>query len=154
MDDQVSKKKILIVDDLRQNIDVLRDIFSDYVRMVALDGEQAIKIATSKNPPDLILLDVMMPGLDGFEVCKRLKEDPRTNDIPIIFVTAKKEATDEAFGLSLGAIDYIIKPFNVDVIQNRVKNHLLQKNYQDRLKKHIQELTAQIESLKKSGQAD
>lgn len=146
MNDLLSKQKILIVDDLRQNIDVLRDIFSDYVRMVALNGEQAIKIATSRNPPDLILLDIMMPGLDGFEVCKKLKADPQTQDIPIIFVTAKKEATDETYGLSLGASDYIIKPFNVDVIRQRVYNHLLQKIHQDGLKKRIQELTAQIES--------
>ncbi|MBF0126160.1 MAG: response regulator [Magnetococcales bacterium] len=147
MDDPLWKQKILIVDDLRQNIDVLRDIFSDYVRMVALNGEQALKIAASRNPPDLILLDIMMPGLDGFEVCKRLKADPQTRDIPVIFVTAKKETADEAYGLSLGAIDYIIKPFSVDVIRQRVHNHLEQKLRQDGLKNRIQELSERLDAL-------
>ncbi|MBF0428145.1 MAG: response regulator [Magnetococcales bacterium] len=147
MDNLQTKRKILFVDDMRQNIDVLRDIFSDYVRMVALNGEHALKIAASRNPPDLILLDIMMPDIDGFEVCRRLKADEQTKHIPVIFVTAKKEASDEALGLSLGAVDYIIKPFNVDVIRQRVKVHLAQKDLLDGLKEQIQQLNARLFSL-------
>ncbi|MBF0125823.1 MAG: response regulator [Magnetococcales bacterium] len=119
-----SKPRILIVDDSQSGIDMLRDLFSSYVRLIAMNGEQALRLAASDKPPDLILLDVMMPDMDGFEVCKRLKANPATQEIPVIFVTAKGEAADERHGLSLGAVDYIVKPCNVDVIRQRAEHHL------------------------------
>ncbi len=119
------KQKILIVDDERFNINMLVEILeSDYETRVAKNGEQALKRARSSNPPDLILLDVMMPDMDGYEVCRRLKADPATRDIPVIFVTAKSEESDELEGLKLGAVDYITKPLSLPIVQNRVRLHL------------------------------
>ncbi len=117
--------KVLIVDDTPENIDVLGEILRPYYkRSVALDGEKALKIAKSETPPDLVLLDVMMPGIDGYEVCRRLKDDKRTSDIPVIFVTAKGEVNDETRGFELGAVDYITKPVSPPLVLARVKAHL------------------------------
>ncbi len=96
----------------------------DYEIKAALNGEKALKIAGSENPPDIILLDIEMPGMDGYEVCRRLKADPQTRDIPIIFVTAKSDESDETKGLEIGAVDYITKPFSPPIVQARVKTHL------------------------------
>lgn len=116
---------ILVVDDAPENIDVLVGILKpNYSLKVARDGEMAIKIANIQPRPDLILLDVMMPGIDGYETCKRLKLDIATRDIPIIFITAKISVEDEARGLSLGAVDYIAKPVNPAIVMQRVKTHL------------------------------
>ena len=93
-----------------------------------------MEIATSENRPDLILLDIMMPGMDGFEVCERLKSNPITADIPVIFVTALNEMEDEAKGLDVGAIDYIRKPFSLPIVAARVKNHLELKQHRDLLR--------------------
>jgi PleD family two-component response regulator len=118
------KNRILIVDDQPDNIDVLTNILKDlYILMAATNGEKALKMV-SKYHPDLILLDIMMPEMDGYELCRSLKSDNRTSNIPIIFVTGMGEAEDEAFGLQLGAVDYIAKPFNHLVVQARVKTHL------------------------------
>ena len=117
--------KVLIVDDTPENIDVLGEILRPhYKRSVALDGEKALKIARSDSPPDLVLLDIMMPGIDGYEVCRRLKEDKRTCDIPVIFVTAKGEVDDETMGFDLGAVDYITKPVSPPLVLARVRAHL------------------------------
>ena len=89
MNEQIKNQKILIVDDTPENIDVLVDVLSDYKRSVATNGEKALQIAGSDNPPDLILLDIMMPGMDGYEVCRHLKESQISKDIPVIFLTAK-----------------------------------------------------------------
>ena len=124
MNDTIYHQKILIVDDTPENIDVLGGVLSQYKRIVALNGEKALQRALSKNPPDLILLDIMMPGMDGYEVCRRLKADERTRDIPVIFVTAKGEVEDETQGFELGAVDYIIKPISPSIVQARVKTHL------------------------------
>jgi putative two-component system response regulator len=116
---------ILVVDDAPENIDVLVGILKpSYQLKVARDGEMAIKIANIRPRPDLILLDVMMPGIDGYETCKRLKLDLVTRDIPIIFVTAKISVEDEARGLSLGAVDYIAKPVTPAIVMQRVRTHL------------------------------
>ena len=88
MDEPLENQRILIVDDTPENIDVLIEVLSDYKRSVATSGEKALRIARSENPPDLILLDIMMPGMDGYEVCQRLKSDEKTKAIPIIFLTA------------------------------------------------------------------
>ncbi|MDC1067581.1 response regulator [Candidatus Kapabacteria bacterium] len=115
--------RILIVDDTPENIDVLGNILKDYKKSVALNGKKAIKIANEKSP-DLILLDIMMPGMDGFEVCKILKVNPKTKDIPIIFITAKNQVEDETKGLELGAVDFISKPISPPSVLARVKTHL------------------------------
>ncbi len=89
MEQKPPRKRVLLVDDEPINITILRETLEPYERMVALNGKQALKVARSSNPPDLILLDIMMPGMDGYEVCKQLKADQKTRDIPIIFITAK-----------------------------------------------------------------
>ncbi len=116
--------KIFVVDDTETNIDILLETLGEiYDVSVALDGVTALEDIPGRHP-DLILLDVMMPELDGYEVCRRLKQDPETRDIPVIFVTAKQETEDETYGLELGAVDYITKPFSPAVVLARVRTHL------------------------------
>jgi sigma-B regulation protein RsbU (phosphoserine phosphatase) len=120
-----AKPRILIVDDERLNINVLADLLKpDYKIMAAISGEQALKAAGGAAPPDLILLDIMMPEMDGYEVCRRLKEDPETRDIPVMFVTAMGQEEDETKGLGLGAVDFITKPIIPAVVQARVRSHV------------------------------
>lgn len=115
---------ILIVDDEKSNIDVLNEILkSDYKIYIAKSGIDAIKRANT-NKPDLILLDIIMPGMNGFEVLTTLKEDDRTRDIPIIFITGLNSVDDEEKGFLLGAVDYITKPFNNSIVKARIKTHL------------------------------
>ena len=119
------KHTILIVDDTQENILLLSEVLeSDYLTKAAINGERALKIARSAEPPDLVLLDVMMPGMSGYEVCKSLKENPDTRRIPVIFVTAMNEVDDETKGLELGAVDYITKPISPSIVKARVKAHL------------------------------
>ncbi|MBI5248637.1 MAG: SpoIIE family protein phosphatase [Desulfomonile tiedjei] len=126
------KNKILIVDDTPENIQVLMETLKDrYAIVAAINGEKALKIAATEPRPDLILLDIMMPGMDGYEVCRRLKADEQLLDIPIIFVTAKTEVEDETLGFELGAVDYITKPFSIPVVKARVKAHLDLKRLRD-----------------------
>lgn len=116
---------VLVVDDIPGNIEIIAEILQPmYEIKVALNGKKALKIAASKTPPDLILLDIMMPGIDGFEVCKRLKSDQNTKNIPIIFITAKNEFIDEEKGLAIGAVDFLSKPVNPSIVKARVENHL------------------------------
>jgi putative two-component system response regulator len=116
---------ILVVDDNSENLTVLSTVLRpDHRVRVASDGPKALEIAESDDPPDLILLDVMMPGMSGFEVCAELKANPRTRHIPVIFVTALGQADDERHGLALGAIDYITKPITPSLVSARVRNHL------------------------------
>jgi diguanylate cyclase (GGDEF)-like protein len=118
------KPKLLVVDDAPANIRVLRNLLLDEARVLfATSGRDALVTARSEQP-DLILLDVMMPDMDGYEVCRALKADPATRDLPVIFVTGLTEATDETRGLEAGAIDYITKPFVPAVVRMRVRNHL------------------------------
>lgn len=115
---------ILIVDDAPANIQILANALKDHYHIrVANNGLRALDVAQT-TLPDLILLDVMMPELDGYEVCRRLKDDPRTNTIPVIFVTARGEIEDEMRGLDLGAVDYITKPFNLAILHARVRTHI------------------------------
>ena len=119
------QQKILVVDDERLNINVLVDLLKpDYKMMAAKNGEQALKAVKVANPPDLILLDIMMPEMDGYEVCRRLKAEEATRDIPVIFVTAMGETSDETKGLEVGAVDYLTKPISPPIVQARVKTHL------------------------------
>ncbi|TLS67217.1 response regulator [Mariprofundus erugo] len=116
---------ILVVDDTPENIDVLRGILKGkYKVKVAINGMQALKLCASDHLPDLILLDVMMPGMDGYEVCRRLKADPRSEGIPVIFVTAKNETRDEIQGFDVGGVDYISKPVTPAIVLARVATHL------------------------------
>lgn len=125
MNPLLPKQSILVVDDTPENIDLLSDILgTDYRIRVATSGEKALKIAYSDEPPDLILLDIMMPGLSGFEICRRLKCNPDRRRIPVIFVTAMTNVEDERQGLELGAVDYITKPISPPIVQARVRTHL------------------------------
>lgn len=127
---------VLVVDDIPENLDILIENFrdEDIEILVALHGKDALRLV-KEHKPDLVLLDIMMPGLSGYEVCKQLKANPELSDIPIIFITAMDEMDDEAFGLSLGAIDYITKPFSVPILKARVRNHLELKMKTDLLAK-------------------
>jgi CheY-like chemotaxis protein/serine phosphatase RsbU (regulator of sigma subunit) len=119
-----TKSTILVVDDTPDNISVLRSILgTDYAIKIANSGRLALEIAATQ-PPDLILLDIMMPEMDGYEVCKHLKADPLTRPIPVIFVTAKTETGDEVQGLALGAVDYLTKPVVPAIVKARVNTHL------------------------------
>ncbi len=118
------KQRILIVDDMPTNIKIIGDALrADYAIMVARDGEKALQIAKEQTP-DLILLDIMMPVMDGYAVCRQLKADNATKNIPVIFITAKNQSEDELQGLELGAVDYITKPFHLPVVKARVRTQL------------------------------
>ncbi|AMK77522.1 MULTISPECIES: diguanylate cyclase domain-containing protein [Methylomonas] len=134
MTTEVSKPLILIVDDTPTNIQVLAENLIDEYRIkVAVSGEAALEAIERQGAPDLILLDVMIPGMDGYEVCRRLKSDPQTAAIPVIFVTAMNAATNEEYGLNLGAMDYITKPFYLPVVKARIRNHIRLKQMTDML---------------------
>ncbi len=153
-----SKANILIIDDEKTYIDLLAGILSDrYSIVVAKSGEQALKRLQPKNLPDLILLDIMMPEMDGYEVCKRLKANKTTHDIPVIFLTAMTDSEDEQKGLEIGAIDYISKPVSPPILISRVQNHLRLKEVNDLLKqqneildKMVQERTQQLSQINQS----
>lgn len=123
---------ILIVDDSPMNIKVLGETLkSTYKIRIATDGRKALEIARSTPAPDLILLDIIMPGMDGYEVCRKLQSDHSTKNIPIIFVTSMDEEKDETKGLELGAVDYITKPFSLPIVQARLKTHIELKQHRD-----------------------
>ena len=127
------KATVLAVDDTPENLDVVKGILGDdYQVKVAINGHIALKIAQAQ-APDLILLDIMMPEIDGYEVCRQLKSNPATQAIPVIFLTAKGETSDEAEGFALGAADYILKPVNPPLLKARVKTHLALKQNMDEL---------------------
>lgn len=134
LDSTHGKPKLLIVDDQPINIQVMHQVFgADYQVFMATNGEQALTLCKA-NPPDLVLLDVVMPGMDGFEVCTQLKANPDTRNIPVIFVTAHSDAAQETHGLSVGAVDFISKPVNPAVVRARVKTHLTLKFQSDILR--------------------
>lgn len=138
--------RILVVDDVPDNIQILVETLrDDFTVIAATNGYKALQLARKTPPPDLVLLDVMMPGIDGFEVCARLKSEADTSDIPVIFVTALSDAGNEAEGLALGAVDYITKPINASLVKARINNQLELKRHRD----HLQELVAErTEELK------
>ena len=137
LDDTHGKPKLLVVDDQPINIQVMYQAFSgDCQVFMATSGEQALTICKN-NPPDLILLDVVMPGMDGFEVCTRLKADEATRNIPVMFVTAHTDSAQETHGLSIGAVDFIAKPVNPAVVRARVKTQLTLKFQSDLLRKLV-----------------
>jgi diguanylate cyclase (GGDEF)-like protein len=125
---------VLVVDDEPQNVRLLGQLLrEEHEVIIATNGAEALRRADSEHPPDLILLDVMMPGMDGWDVCRELKTNPVTAGIPIIFVTARDDVTDEAKGLAAGAVDYITKPFSPEIVRARVRTHLTLKSQADRL---------------------
>ncbi|MBF0147578.1 MAG: diguanylate cyclase [Magnetococcales bacterium] len=138
-----NRMTLLLVDDEPFNLHLLQELLEpDYDLLLAKNGEQALQRVRTVPPPDLILLDIMMPGVDGYQVLERLQADPITQKIPVIFITAMGEVADEAKGLSLGAVDYISKPISLAIVEARVKTHLA-------LRKSmvvLQELNAQLES--------
>ncbi|MCG9728291.1 two-component system response regulator [Shewanella sp. Isolate13] len=144
----MDKATILVVDDTPENIDILVGILGrDYRVKVAIDGPKALALA-SKTTPDLILLDVMMPGMNGYEVCKRLKQEPLTSHIPVIFVTALTEVADETQGFELGAVDYITKPVSAPVVKARVKTHLALYDQKRLLEQEVKARTKELEETR------
>jgi putative two-component system response regulator len=143
--EQKSIDSILLVDDNTTNLQLLRETLDGfgYRLLVAKDGKTALNIS-QKTDPSLILLDIMMPEMDGYEVCKRLKADEKTRQIPVIFLTALSDEDDEAAGLSLGAVDYIAKPFNPELVRARVRVHLELKRYRDHLERLVAERTKRL----------
>lgn len=118
------RQKLLIVDDISINIEVLNEALEDeYEVLFATHGSDALELAVNERP-DLILLDIMMPEIDGYEVCAQLKKKDCTKNIPVIFITSKSDEEDETKGLKVGAIDYIIKPFSIPIVKARVRNHM------------------------------
>jgi putative two-component system response regulator len=141
-------ESILIVDDVSLNIDVLSAILSPHYRVLSAgSGAEALEIC-QRDPPSLLLLDVMMPGMDGHAVCQHLKSDLRTRDIPVIFLTALSDARDEAFGLSLGAVDYLHKPCNSAIVLQRVRIHLDLHNQNLALEAKVKARTRQLEETR------
>ena len=143
------KDIVLVVDDTPENIDVLLGVLgTEYIVKASRNGEKALKIARGEDPPDIILLDIMMPEMDGYQVCKRLKEDDATKDIPVIFITAKTAEEDEIKGFEIGGVDYITKPISPPVVLARVRAHLalmrekqlLQENL--RLREDVEQITS------------
>ena len=147
----MADKTILIVDDTPANIAAALAILKDQYRTkVATSGAKALEHAGAADKPDLILLDVTMPEMDGYEVCARLKADPKTAAIPVVFLTARTEAEDEAKGFELGSVDYIHKPFNPTVVRARVQTHLLLRDTLKQIEERnaaLDEKTRMLESL-------
>ena len=139
------KQNILVVDDTPENIDLLTEVLCDEYRIrVATSGEKALKIVYSDEPPDLILLDIMMPGLSGLEICRRLKANPDRRRIPVIFVTAMSSVADEERGLQLGAVDYITKPISPPIVRARVRTHLALYDQSRELERMVRQRTEEL----------
>lgn len=146
----MERQRVLVVDDTPENIDVLKGILSEHYSIrAATNGPLALKLV-DKQPPDLILLDVMMPEMDGYEVCRRLKSNPASAHIPVIFVTAKIETEDEQTGFDVGAVDYITKPVNPALVTARVSTHLALANQQRTCQRQVLERTAELQAQQKA----
>ena len=146
---ELLRPTILVVDDTPANIDVLNGILQDeYTVRAATSGEKALAIARASPPPDLILLDVMMPATDGYEVCSRLKADYSTQRIPIIFCTAMDEIGDETRGFELGAVDYITKPLSPAIVRSRVRTHLQLYDQKRQLIEMVKQRTRELEETR------
>jgi putative two-component system response regulator len=153
--EQARRHTILIVDDAAENVALMSSVLkASYRTKVAREGETALRLSSMDGSPDLILLDVMMPGMDGYEVCRRLKANPKTADIPVIFITARSDIDDEQRGLDLGAVDYITKPISPPILAARVRTHLRLKSMRDFLRdksefleQEVQQRTRQISAI-------
>ncbi|MBU0991998.1 MAG: response regulator [Proteobacteria bacterium] len=141
----MTKHLILIVDDVPQNIAILKEALQDeYDLAGAISGKTAIEYL-QKEKPDLILLDIMMPEMDGYEVCKKIKKMENLKDIPVIYITALNEIGNKTKGFETGAVDYISKPFEIEEVKSRIRLHIELKKYRDRLKKLVEEKTRHLE---------
>ena len=144
--DCTERATILVVDDLPENLALMNNLLKhDYKVKIANRAGQALEIAASDPPPNLILLDIIMPDMTGYEVCRQLKRDPRTRNIPVIFLTARSEVEDEKKGLELGAVDYITKPISPAIVMARVRNHLALKTMADGLRDQNDKLEMRVE---------
>lgn len=149
---EATKQTLLIVDDSPQTLSILVDILNGHYRgIVAKSGEKALELA-AKNRPDLVLLDVIMPGMDGYAVCKALKADPATRDIPVIFITVLGEEDDETQGFELGAVDYITKPFSPAIVRARIQTHLELKRHRDELEQLVEARTQAMEQAMRAAE--
>ena len=143
--ESLSKPQVLVVDDTPDNLALMSDLLRDTCKVrVANSGERALRLLGNGPPPDLILLDIMMPGMDGYAVIRALKANPQTRDIPVLFLTAKSEVEDERIGLELGAVDYLTKPVSHAILQARVKIHLALKAQADFLRDKSAFLEAEV----------
>jgi serine phosphatase RsbU (regulator of sigma subunit) len=143
------EKTVLVVDDAPANIRVVNEILHEtYKVRIATNGAKALDLAAAAPAPDLILLDVMMPGMDGYEVCAHLKADPATRDIPVIFLTGQTDISDETRGLRAGAVDYIHKPFSPAVVAARVETHLALREARDQLARQLAAIRSELETAR------
>jgi len=148
------QKLILVVDDTPLNISVITGALKDtYRTKVATSGAKALAIAMADEKPDLILLDVMMPEMDGYEVCRRLKADPMTREIPVIFLTAQTEAEDETRGFQVGAVDYVHKPFSPAVVKARVHTHIVLRETREKLAQQLLAIQKELETARQIQQS-
>ena len=150
-----ARQTVMVVDDTASNLMLMNDLLQDrYIVRVASSGARALNIANSNKAPDLILLDIMMPEMDGYEVCRQLKAHPATRDIPVIFLTARTEECDEQMGFDLGAVDYIAKPISPAIVLSRIKTHLALKasadvlwDRNDHLEREVQRRMAELRDV-------
>src|SRR5262249_8649163 len=143
------QKLILVVDDTPLNISVITGALKDtYKTKVATNGAKALAIAAADEKPDLILLDVMMPGVGGYEVCWRWKADPMTREIPVIFLAAQTGAEDETRGFQVGAVDYVHKPFSPAVVKARVHTHLVLRETREKLAQQLLTIQKELETAR------
>jgi phosphoserine phosphatase RsbU/P len=143
------KKTVLLVDDAPANIQVVNAILKDIYKIrIATSGAKALELAKATPPPDLILLDVMMPEMDGYEVCSRLKKESLTRDIPVIFLTGQTQIEEETRGFEVGAVDYIHKPFSPAVVMARVQTHLVLRGIREQLTLQLQTIQKELETAR------
>ncbi|MBF0620367.1 MAG: two-component system response regulator [Magnetococcales bacterium] len=141
-----NKPKVLIVDDIAENLQILMGTLKDDFSVIAAkNGETALRLANTNPKPDAILLDIMMPGMDGYEVCLKLKANPDTWDIPVLFVTALDQMDDEARGLTVGAVDFITKPFQPELVRARVQSQIELKQHKNQLEELVKQRTAELQ---------
>jgi sigma-B regulation protein RsbU (phosphoserine phosphatase) len=149
MNEADQRKTVLVVDDAPANIQIVTSILKDIYKIrVATNGAKALALAKDAPPPDLVLLDVMMPQMDGYEVCSRLKADPETRDIPVIFLTGQTEIEDETRGFEVGAVDYIHKPFSPAVVKARVHTHLVLRGIREQLALQLLTIQKELETAR------
>jgi putative two-component system response regulator len=149
---------LLVVDDAPENLQILSALLKGRYRVkLANSGERALRLLQDDPLPDLVLLDVMMPGIDGYEVCRRIKGDPRTASLPVVFVTSRTETADEAIGLELGAVDYITKPISPAITLSRIRTHVTMKRAADKerlrgdeLEREVRERTESLSALQEA----
>lgn len=143
------KKVVLVVDDAPANIHIVNEILHGKYRVrIATNGAKALELAQETPSPDLVLLDVMMPGMDGYEVCSHLKENASTKDIPVIFLTGQTETSDETLGFEVGAVDYIHKPFSPAVVAARVQTHLALRETRGQLERQLKAIRTELETAR------